>query len=90
MAQRKQIRLVSMRTQVQSLLAQWVKDLGCRELWRRLQRQLRSAVAVAVVQARSFGSNSTPSLGTSICRGYSPKKTPKKKKKKKYWKKKSR
>ena len=82
MAQRKQIRLVSMRTQVQSLLAQWVKDLGCRELWRRLQMQLRSAVAVAVVQAGSFGSNSTPSLGTSICRGYSPKKTPKKKKKK--------
>ena len=30
-------------------------------------------IAVAVVQAGSLSSNSTPSLGTSICRGYSPK-----------------
>ena len=30
-------------------LAQWVKDWCCRELWCRLQRQLGSRVAVAVV-----------------------------------------
>ena len=47
------------------------------ELWCRLQRQLRSgvAVAVAVAQAGNCRSDSTPSLGTSICRGCSPKKT---------------
>ena len=37
---------------------------------------------MAVVQAGGYSSNSSPSLGTSICRGGSPKK-PKKKKKKK-------
>ena len=29
-------------------LAQWVKDLGCHELWCSLQMQLRFDVAVAV------------------------------------------
>ena len=37
-------------------------------------------VAVAVVQASSYSTNSTPSLGTSICLGFGPKKTKKKKK----------
>ena len=41
-------------------LAQWVKDLG---------------VAGAVAQAHSSSSDSTPSLGTSICCRCSPKKT---------------
>ena len=53
--------------------------------------RLRSHVAVAVVQAGRYSSKSTPSLGTSICCGFSPKKqnkttmatTPSKKKKKK-------
>ena len=36
----------------------------CHEL---LQMQLRSHIAVAVAQAGSCSSNSTPSLGTSIC-----------------------
>ena len=54
----------------------------CHELWCRLQMQLRSQVAVAVVQAGSCSSNSTPSLGTSICPG-DPKKQKTKKKKKK-------
>ena len=35
---------------------------------------LRSCVAVAVVSASSYSSISTPSLGTSICHGYGPKK----------------
>jgi len=38
-------------------IAQWVKDLA-------LQTQLRSSVAVAVVWASSYRSNSIPSLGT--------------------------
>ena len=29
-------------------LHQWVKDLGCRELWCRLQTRLRSRIAVTV------------------------------------------
>ena len=60
-------------------LAKWVKDpVHCRELWCRLQTHLGSGIAVAVVQAASYSSNSTPSLGTSICREYSPKMTKKK------------
>ena len=41
---------------------------------------LRSHVAVAAVQARGYNSSSTstPSLGTSMCRGCSPKKKDKK------------
>ena len=39
----------------------------CSELWCRSQTWLRSYAAVAVVQAGSNSSNSTPSLGTSIC-----------------------
>ena len=39
----------------------------CHKPSRRLQMQLRSSVAVAVVQDGSRSSNSTPSLGTSIC-----------------------
>ena len=46
----------------------------CRELWCRLQTRLGSGVAVAVVQASSWNSDSNPSLGTSICRGCGPKK----------------
>ena len=29
-------------------LAQWVKDMHCRELWCRLQTRLRSCIAVAL------------------------------------------
>ena len=39
---------------------------------------LGSSVATAVAQARSYSSNSTTSLGTSICCGCDPKKTKKK------------
>ena len=54
----------------------------CREVWCRSQTRLGSHNAVAVVQASSYRSDLTPSLGISICRGCSPKKTKKEKKKK--------
>ena len=63
----------------------WIRSLASlsglriwhrRELWCRLQTRLGSgvAVAVAVAVAGSCSSNLTPSLGTSICHGCSPKK----------------
>ena len=52
------------------------------ELWCKLQMQLGSHVAVAVVKASSCSSDSTPSLGTSMCYGCGPKKQKKKKIKK--------
>ena len=51
-------------------LAQWLRVQDCCELWYRL----RSCVAVAVVQVDSYSTDWTPSLWTSICWGYSPKK----------------
>ena len=62
---------------------QWVKDLALPELWCRSQTRLRSQVAVAVLQVGSWSSDSTPSLGTSICQGCGPEKTKRLKKKKK-------
>ena len=53
-------------------LAQWVKDP---ELWCSSLMRLGSHVAVAVVQACSCSSNSTLSLGTSICLGCGSKNT---------------
>ena len=47
----------------------------CCELWCRPQMWLGSGTAVAVAQGSSRSSNSTPSLGTSICCRYGPKKT---------------
>ena len=44
------------------------------ELWCRLQMQLESCVAMAVAEAGSGSSNSTPSLRTSICHRCGPKK----------------
>ena len=67
-AQRKRTRLVSMRTQVQSLVSiSGLRNQRCRELWCRSQTQLGSRVAVAVAEAGSCSSDSTPNLGTSIC-----------------------
>ena len=51
----------------------WLRVCRCRELWCRSQMRLRSGVAVAV--ASSYSSESTPSLGTSICCWCSPKET---------------
>ena len=54
-------------------LTQWVKDLAdCHELWCRSKTWLGSGIAVAV--AGSCSSDSTPSLGTSICCRCGPKK----------------
>ena len=71
-AQQKQIRWVFMKIQVLSLalLRRWRIRL-CQELQHRLQTWLGSSIAVDV--------NSTPSLRTSICCGYTPKKKKKKK-----------
>ena len=46
----------------------------CCELWCRSQTWLRSCVVMAVVQASSCRSDSTPNLGTSTCQGCGPKK----------------
>ena len=70
MAQRKQIQLGTMRFQVRSLAAlSGLRIWYCCELWCRFQTWLRSCVAVVVVQAVSYSSDSTPSLGTSIYLG---------------------
>ena len=68
-----------MRTRVPSLasLSGLRICCGC-VLWCRSQKWLRSGVAVAVAQACSYSSDSTPSLGTSICCGCGPQKTKKK------------
>ena len=83
-AARNEIRLGMMRLQVRSLvLLTGLKIQHCCELWCRSQMQLRSgvAVAVAVVKANGYSSDWTPSLGTSICRVRSPRKTKKERKK---------
>ena len=56
-----------MRLQVPSLASiSGLRIWRCHELWYRLQTQLRSDVAVAVVWAGSCSSSSTPSLGSSV------------------------
>ena len=76
-----------MRLQVRSLaLLSGLRIQRCRELWCGSQTRLGSRVAEALAQASNYSSDSTPSLGTSICRKSGPrnsKKTKKKKKKKK-------
>ena len=73
------IQLVSMRMQVQSLASlsgsgiQHSSELSCRS-----HMQLGSHVAVATAQAGSCRSNSTPSLGASMCHRCGPN-NPKKK-----------
>ena len=64
--QRKQIRLGTMRLRVRSLASlSGLRIQHSCELWYRLQMQLRSCVAVAVVWASSYSSDLTPSLGNS-------------------------
>ena len=63
-------------------LAQWVKDRALPWAMCRSHSKLGSSVAVAVMQAGSCSSKSTPSLATSICRGCGPKKQKNKKTKK--------
>ena len=75
--------LVPMRMQVPSLASlSRLRIQCCWELWCRLQMWLGSLFAVAVVKAGGYSSDSTPSLGTSICHGCGPKKTKNNNKKK--------
>ena len=60
-------------------LTQWVVDPALPRC--RSHTWLRSHVAVAVAQAGSCSSNSTPSLGTSICCRYDHKKQKKRRRK---------
>ena len=64
-------------------MRRWVRSLAslnglriqrCRELWCRSQTWLGSCVAVPVVEASSYSSDSTPGLGTYIGHRCSPKK----------------
>ena len=48
-------------------LAHWVKNRRCCELWCRLQTKPGFGIAVAVALASRYSSDSTPSLGISIC-----------------------
>ena len=82
MAQRKRIRLRTMRLQVRSLASlSGLSIQHCCQLWCRSQAQLGSCITVALVQAGSCRSHQTRSLGTSICHGCGPKKQKIKKKK---------
>ena len=79
-AQWKQIWLGTMRLWVQSLASfSGLRIWQCHELWCTSQMWPRSGVTVAVAVSSSCSSDSTPSLGTSICCGFSPKKEKKKK-----------
>ena len=81
MVQWRWIQLGTMRLWVQSLAPlSGSRIQHCHDLWCRLQTQFRSGIAVAVVQASGYSSSWTPSLGISICRGCSPKKTKRQKK----------
>ena len=78
---RLRIQLVFMRMQVPSLASlSGLRIQHCHELWWRSQTWLRALVAVAVALALamavagSCSSDSTPSLGTSICHRHSSKK----------------
>ena len=73
-AQRKQIWLVSMRMEVQSLaLPSGLRIQHCCELWCRSQMRLRSGIAVAVALASGNSSNSNPNLRTRYAEGTAPK-----------------
>ena len=63
----KQIPLASVRMQVRSLA------LRCCEQWCRSQMPFRSHVTESVTQGSSCSSDSTPSLGTSMCQERGPK-----------------
>ena len=63
--------VVSVRMQVWCLaLLNGLRIWCCFKLWHRSQMPLGSIVAMAVAQAYNCRSNSTPSLGTSICCRY--------------------
>ena len=66
---------VSTRMRVRSLaLLSGFRIWCCCELWCRSQTRLGSSIAVAVVEASSYSSSLTFSLGTSLCHRCIPKK----------------
>ena len=83
-AQRKQIWLGTIGLWVRSLASlNGLRIQRCHELWCRSQMWFGSYVTVAVVKARTIALIGPLSLGTSICRGCSPKKQKRKKERKK-------
>ena len=69
-----------MRLQIQSLVSlSGLMIWCCHELWCKSKMWLGSGIAVALAQAGGYSSDLTPSLGTSICHGCSPRKDKKKK-----------
>ena len=76
MAQQVKNPTVSVKTWVPSLSRLGIRC--CCKLWHRLQMQLGPGVAMAMVQAGSYISYLTPSLGTSMCLRCSPSKKKKK------------
>ena len=78
MAQWKWIWLASKRMQVRSLaLISGLRIQRCCELWCRLQMRLGPGVPGAVGSAGCYSSDSTASLGNSICCWCGPRKTKK-------------
>ena len=68
MVQRKRIRLGTMKLWVRSPASlRGLRIWRCHELWCRSQTRLGSCPAVAVVEACSCISDSTPALGTPMC-----------------------
>ena len=70
------------------VVAQWLRISGsriwhCRELWCRSKTWHRSRVALALAEASGHSSNSTPSLGISICCQCGPNRQKRQKKRKK-------
>ena len=60
-------------------LAQWVRDPVCCELWCRSQTWLRCGIAMAVVEAGSCSSDSTPAQEFPYATGAALKREKKKK-----------
>ena len=74
MVQQKRIQLGTMRLWVRSLASlRGLRIWRCRELWCRSQTWPGSHAVVAVMQAGSYSSDWTPSLGNSMCHGWGPK-----------------
>ena len=81
MAQQKRTQLGPMKMRARSLVSlSGLRIWHCHKLWCRSKTRLGPCIAVAVAQAGSCSSHSTPCLGTSICCTCSPKKPNKPKK----------
>ena len=63
--------------------AQWVKDSMLPQAAGRSKMRLGSGVTVALVEAGSYSSDSTLSLGISVCHRFGPRKKKRERKKEK-------